>query len=1271
MLRPVQYATQEVGPQGDGQISAVGHLRSSHAAPPAGPSKPLSTIVRAASAVFALAICLFLLLPSGAFAQEFRGTISGSVLDPSGAVIPGASIEITNAETGAASHTVSDKAGLYVVPFLPPGSYVITVKKSGFETLTRNGIDLQAQEHPIINLTLTVGSANMTVTVTAEEPLVDQANSSVGEVISTESVDDLPLNGRTPVVLTSLSVGVVTTSAPGITHPFDNNAANSWSIGGTPNQVSEVLLDGSPDLTLLGAQAYSPTQDSVQEVSVRPFDTDASFGHTIGGVINQITKSGTNAFHGTMYEFNQIPNLDANLYFNSAPRQSNDVAKPTPTFHYNQWGLTSGGPVLLPKLFNGKNKLLYFFAYEGLKDNTPASTTLTVPTDAEKQGDFSALLATAAGGSANQLYLPGSGTAGSSFTRTAIPNNCLTNTTTNCASATTGLSENSIGAAYLKLFPEPNATGSASGIGNYNSNAPSIDTYNNEFGRLDYIPNDRNHVFFDYRHNNRKQVKNDYFGNHTTGTTLTRENWGSTLDDVVTLNETTVFDVRFNWTFFDEAHGTPAQAFSPASVGLPNSLATGSSEVQLPYVGLTSYQSLGDTSSAIDPTTSYQGFADVVKLMGKQTFKVGFDGRQYRLRVQNFGDSSGSFTFANSWVTNGTGGTGATTGGDLADLFLGMPTKGEYDLNAKGDYRSYYIGTFFQDDYKVSDHLTVNLGLRFDIDTPYHEKFGRTVNGFYPGSENSASAAAAAAFVASSTTYQGTTVKVASINTLGGLSFPSASGGAPYLTNKYGFWSPRIGFSYNPSFLKSKMVIRGGAGIFVQPETLASLAATGSYSSNALDNQEGFSASTAYSASLNSFFNQTGASTWANPFPSGYVQPSGSALGASTFLGSPATVAFMAPQQHDPYSERWNLGMQYTATNSTLVEVLYVGNRATHLPVATQNINATEMQYLTTNPYYDYNLSKAAGTTVNNPFAGLLPNGTSTYNAAKTAISNLMVPFPQFGSVAVNEQNETIGTSTFNSAILHVQQRAKHGLTLTANYSFAKLIEKDTRLNDQDIQLTKRTSPFDHTHHFTVGGTYDLPFGHGKLINFGDNKIVDKVLGGFVINSIYQFQTGAPIEFSSDLMLQPGVTLRQIKSAPRSTSLTGTGNSALVNASSIFVEGNTACPSTDVCDGSVYNAAVPNATFYNHYRTFPQTMGWVRMDGFNNMDASILKNVTLWREAHLQLRFETFNTLNHAVFATPNVTSATSGTSGAFGYITGVPSTAQPRQIQLGGRIIF
>jgi hypothetical protein len=1230
----------------------------------------------AITGLFALLICSLLLLPSGAFAQEFRATISGSITDPTGAVVPSASIMVTETQTGTINRTTSDGAGLYVVPFLPPGNYSITVTKKGFATLTRAGITLQAQEHPIINLALTVGGANQSVTVTAEAPLVNLENASVGDVISTQSVEDLPLNGRTPVVLTELSVGVITTSAPGITHPFDNNAANSWSISGTPNQVSEVLLDGSPDLTMLGAQAYSPTQDSVQEVSVQPFATDASFGHTIGGVINQITKSGTNKIHGTMYEFNQIPNLDANLYFNSAYYQS--TAKPTPTFHYNQYGLTVGGPVLIPKIFNGRNKLFFFFAWEGLKDNTPASQFVTVPTDAEKIGDFSALLKL---GPSYQLYEPNTGTldSHSAFTRTKVPSNCLTAAAsvadpTGCPT-NAGLTINPVAAAYMKLYPESNATGTNTGANNYNSNAPSIDTYDNEFGRLDYNVNDRNHVFFDYRHNHRTQIKNNYLGNNTTGTTLLRENFGSTLDDVITLNPTTVFDVRLNWTFFNEVHGALSQAFSPASVGLPAGLQSNSTEVQLPYISMgtcgsfTSFLCLGDTGSAVDPTTSYQVFSDMVKSLGRHTLKAGFDGRQYRLRVQNFGNSSGSFTFASTFMTSGSSGTAQPFGGDLASMLLGYPTSGGYDINTRADYRAYYIGAFLQDDWRVSNHLTVNLGVRYDIDTPYGEKFGRTVNGFNPLAVNSASNAAAAAFVASNATgtSNNTTVSVSSINTLGGLTFPSSNWGAPYqIQDSKGFWSPRIGFSYNPAFLKAKLVLRGGFGFFVQPETLASLAATGSYSSNAINNQEGFSASTPYIAATDTTNFQT-ANTLSNPFPNGYAQPAGSTMGASTFLGSTGSVSFLAPVEHDPYSERWNLGVQHSVTSSTLLEVLYVGNHAVHLPVNTQNINAVKMQYLTTNPYRDQNLASALATKVNNPFSGLLPG--SSYNAATTALSGLIVPYPQFGTASVNEQNETIGQSWFNGGMVHVQQRSKHGLTLTANYSFSKLIEKDTRLNEEDLQLTRRVSPYDHTHHFTVGGTYNLPFGRDKLFTLGGGKLADEIAGGWVINAIYQFQTGPPVYFSADIPLQPGMTVQNIQSNPRDTNRQGATGSvpAIVNATSVFVSGSgTTCTvaAGQPCDGTAFF----NGQYSNHYRTMPQTFGFVRADGFNNMDASILKNFKFKEKASLQLRFETFNTLNHAVFAAPVVADATKST---FGYVSAVPSTAQPRQIQLGGRIVF
>jgi len=1238
-------------------------------------SKKLFLLSRLAVAQVLLAV----ILGGFAWAQEFRGTISGTLTDRSGAVIPGAVVIVRETHTGTVNRTTSDSAGEYVVPFLLPGDYTVTATGTGFETVTRNGIALQSQEHPIVDFKMPLGRTDQTVTVSGAPPLVDQANASVGQVISTQSVADLPLNGRTPAVLTELSVGVITTSAPGITHPFDNNAGNSWSIGGTPNQVSEVLMDGAPDLTLLGALAYSPTQDSVQEVSIHPFDTDASFGHTIGGVINQITKGGTNRLHGTLYEFSQISDLDANLYFNGLNKT------PTPVTHFNQYGLTVGGPVFVPKVFNGKDKLFFFFAWERLKDSTPATALTTVPTAAERTGDFSQTLAagcptgyandpttaaaicnpdaalkqTSTYADPNQIYNPFSATLnGTTINRSPLLNNQL---------SAAGTAFDPVALNYLKLIPQPNNTAGAAADGqdNYLSNAPSIDTYNNEFGRIDYNLNARNHVFFDFRHNHRTQIKNDYFGNGLTGTTLLRENFGTTLDDVFTLNSTTIFDTRLNWTYFDEVHGTPGQAYNPALLGFPSALNASSEFLQLPYINFstggscgsfTSFQCLGDTTSALDPTTSYQVFADVVKVIGRHTVKVGFDGRQYRLRVQNFGDSSGSFTFNSNFVTSGSKGTAQTFGGDLADFLFGLPGAGEYDLNARADYRSYYIGSFVQDDWHVNNRLTLNMGLRFDIDTPFGDKFGRTVSGFNPTAVNSASTAAATAFAAAPNAI----VQAGGFNTLGGLTYPSSSGGAPYQTNS-GFLSPRFGFSFTPPGFHDKTVIRGGFGIFVQPETLASLAATGSYSSTALSNQEGFSASTTYLATSNNYL--TSANTLSNPFPSGFAQPAGSSQGASTFLGQ--AISFLAPVEHDPYSERYDIGIQHELTHSTLIEAMYVGNHGMHLPIAQQNINATKLAYLTTAPFRDQELSSAYGASVANPFAGLLPNGGS-FNGKTTAVSNLLVPYPQFGTSNVYEQNQTIGQSYFNSALFHVEQRASHGLTLTANYSFSKLIEADTFLNDEDTTPTRRVSPFDHTHHFTVGATYDLPMGRGKLLSFGDSRLFDQLFGGFVINSIYQFQTGAPIEFSADIPLQPGDTLKSISVKPRDTLPSSYGKPAL--NTSVFVTGNqTACASaTPNCDLS--GQTFFNGQYFDHYRTLPQTISSVRQDGFNNLDASILKNFNFTEGAYLQLRFETFNTLNHPVFAAPSVSSATSGT---FGYITAVPSTAQPRQVQLGARIVF
>lgn len=1191
-------------------------------------------------------------------AQEFRGTISGTVKDSSGALVPQASVVARETSTGTVSRTTTNAAGQYVIPFLLPGTYTLTATAKGFERIVHPGIILQSQDHPIINLSLRPGEVSQTVTVKATTPLLNMANASIGAVINTKSVADLPLNGRTPTTLAELAPGVITTGPPQLIHPFDNNAGNEWSIGGTPNQVSEVLLDGAPDLTELGALAYAPTEDSVKEVSIRPFDTDASFGHTIGGVINQVTKSGTNNLHGTLYEFGQISGIDANTYFNDRSH------KPLPVFHYNQYGLTVGGPVWIPRVYNGRNKLFFFFAWEGLKDSSPNTQLMTVPTAAEKAGNFAQTLAA---DSSNQLYNPFTSTVnGKNVSRTAIPGNDL---------AAAGLTLNPIALNFMKLFPAPNNTVGAKpdGEDNYISNAPSTDSYNNEFGRLDYNVNSRDHVFFDFRHNIRAQTKEDYFGNGATGTTLDRENFGSTLDNVFTLNPTTFFDTRLNWVYFDEVHTSPSVKYTPTAMGLPSYMQSNSTLPQLPFINFgyascgshTGFQCLGNNGAAMDPTTSYQFFTDMVKVIGRHTLKIGFDGRRYLMSVQNFGASSGSFEFNSSWVNSGTvNGVSKIFGGDLAAFLLGLPSNGssssgtgsQYDINARGDYHQYYIGTFVQDDWRVNSRLSINAGLRFDIDTPFTEKLGRTVNGFNPTA--TVNYVAQPTFSgASGSAPDGTTYTVSSINTRGGLTYPSPGDGAVYKTNS-GFLSPRFGFSYG---ITKNTVVRGGFGIFVMPETLATLAATGGYSSNALSNQEGFSQTTQLDATNDNYHTPSSNNILANPYPGGLLKPVGSSMGATTFLGE--GINFLAPVQHDSYSERWDIGVQQQLTANTMLEAIYVGNHALHLPIATQDLNAIKRQYMSTAPWLNPDMQAAYGQSVSNPFQGTFPTVNGVVNSAsmnkdsKVSLASLMVPYPQFG--AINEENQTRGQSWFDSAILYLQHRTSHGLTLTANYSFSKLIEQDTFLNNEDLIPERRISPFDHTHHFAAGATYDLPFGKGRMFSLGGGRLAQELAGGWVINGIFQYQSGAPLEFPTDIPLQPGTTLRDIKLNARDTS------GSIPALSPVFVTGkSTSCPTTGACNGTSF----VNGQYYAHLRTLPQTMSWVRSDGYNNLDASVLKNFDFSEGRYFQLRFESFNTLNHPIFNPPNVSSPTSST---FGYITAATKNSLPRQFQIGGRIVF
>jgi hypothetical protein len=404
--------------------------------------------------------------------------------------------------------------------------------------------------------------------------------------------------------------------------------------------------------------------------------------------------------------------------------------------------------------------------------------------------------------------------------------------------------------------------------------------------------------------------------------------------------------------------------------------------------------------------------------------------------------------------------------------------------------------------------------------------------------------------------------------------------------------------------------------------------------------QEGFSQTTTLNVPTN---NLTPTATLSNPFPTGIQQPVGSTQGLSTFLGQ--TVSFLNPEMKDPYSIRWNIGIQHEFSKNLLLEAVYMGNHAVHLPIAFTQLNVVPRQFLSTLPTRDQTLINSLTGTVTNPFAGLEP-GTSLNNATTTT-EQLLAVYPEFpvgsgsGSTGVIEQNLTTGSSYFESLNLRAEQRLSHGLSLIGVYMYSKLVEQDTWLNDTDPAPEKRVSPFDHTQHFVVASSYALPIGKGRAVNL-DSRWMNALAGGWILNGIYTAQTGQPLVWSNG-------------------STTSIGDY-------VYFGGNLAVNPTQV-NGVAFNTADFDTKsadqFQFHIRTFSTTFGNLRQEGINNFDASLLKSFRFTERSYFQVRFESFNIVNHPTFSAPNTTA----TSTSFGLISAQANL--PRQIQLGARFVW
>ncbi|MDE3105470.1 MAG: carboxypeptidase regulatory-like domain-containing protein [Acidobacteriota bacterium] len=1163
------------------------------------------------------------LLSAPLFGQETRSTVVGRVVDTTGASIPNAQVTLKNTDTGSVLKVVTDASGDYRVPFLAPGPYTITVSRNGFKSYSQSGLNLQTEQTATENITLAVGASDQVVTVSADAPLVDTATSTTGQVLTAEEVEDLPANGRSPLGFAHLEYGAVSKGkhSQSQTTPFGNSTADDFALGGGNSASNELTLNGVPNMQDGSRTAgFSPQLDAVDAVRVDEFSASAAQGDTAGGVVNITTKAGTNVFHGSLSEY----------YAGSRPFTAKPYFTPAGTTvastHFNQYGGTIGGPVRIPHVFNGKDKLFFFYAYEGYIGKAPNTLITSVPTQAERSGDFSALLAY---NSANQLYNPYSGVQSTNskgqtvISRSPIPGNILSNA---------GLQVSPVAAAYFAQIPLPNYNGAstkADGENNYFVADPTSNNYKSNMGRLDYNVSQANRLFVEAHRSHYVNSQNNYFNTLLSGTSSQQVLWGGQVDDVQTFSPTLSLEARLGFSRYTTASEPSSAGTNPSSVGMPGYIAANSTLQALPAMTFSdsaTVSSLSGTPGNTEAFDDIQLFTSLNKTWGHHTLKIGEDIRTNKYSLLSPGAANGTFAFknsANSFVTGGNQAAGAAVGAGPAQAFggamalfaLGLPSSGSYAINTAFQYDNFYYAGFAQDDWKVLPNLTISMGLRLDHETPVVESNNNLTTGWNPSLTNIVTGPAAAAYAASPNAALPTSAFAAT----GGVTYATPSNRSPYHTAPL-YVSPRVGFAYSPEFSHGKMAIRGGLGIYVNT--------FGDYNTGT---SYGFSQSTNYIGSINN--NLSPLTNLSDPFPATsnpLLQPTKSALGVNTQLGS--SIAFYSPVKV-PYSEKASLDIEQQFGHDLMVEVGYIFDHQVHNSYSNQISSTPILPYLSHLQGPDPTAQAFLTNTTTNPFYGLITtNPTVSLNTSKTiSVQSLLQAYPQYSSVT---ESLIPGQSVnFNGLLFRVTKRMSQGLQFNLNYEHSRQLGNTVQLNAGGPLVYEETAS-DFPDHVSLTGIWLLPVGRGRQF-FHNSRLVDEIFGGYSLTTIYQYLSGTPLSWGN---------------VNYTGSFTGFANNPH------YTKG----PSFNTTGFATASSAQLNG--YN-YRTFPQFL--LRSDPTKNFDFSLLKNFSVYDRLIVQPRFDAFNAFNRPQFSSPNLNP----TSASFGVITSQLNTN--RQLQLGVHLLF
>jgi hypothetical protein len=1149
--------------------------------------------------------CLVLLVAfvSPARAQQFTGTIQGIVQDATSALVAGADVSIINISTNEVRHVTTDREGAYVVPQLKPGSYRVVVERTGFKTATVDEIKVDVQQIRAVNVRLDVGGTTETVTVSATAAPIATVSSTISQTIENKRVVDLPLNGRNPFFLANLSPGVI--PAPG-SSPF---------ISGGRNATSEVTIDGisnvnaENNVSILDLN-YTPSVDAVQEFSVQTNAVSAEFGRLGGGVINLVTKSGTNQFRGTAFEFLRHSALDANNFF------SNRAGIQKGAFKRNQFGGNIGGPIRRGRTF-------FFVNYEGLRQATANVGTFTVPLPEWRRGDFSNLK-TAAGQPIiifDPLTTRPDPNNPGRFIRDRFPNNVIP-----------PQRMNPIARNLMQYWPLPNTTPTNvnTGANNYTVAGTSLSENNQIDSRVDHEFSATWRAFV--RFSSLFKAPNRPFNAY--GNLATPTNAGPTdssarslsVDNLYTINPTLLLNVRYGLNHRLVVRSPFSSGFDITQLGFPASVKQ-VAEIQaleFPRFDINGLSSLGQETFndlIIEPTTHSVNI-NATKILSRHTVKMGMDYRKFLLNFLQFGSPSGQYGFSQSWTQLDPNQGSSTAGFGLASMLIGVPDGGSLSHDPTPGSASAYWGFYVQDDWKVTSKLTVNLGYRYDFDVPRTERLDRLSFFDFDARSPLADVVPANPFFNPK-------------NLTGAIGFVTPDHRRQTPTD-FKHVGPRVGFAYS---VTDKTVVRGAYGIFYLASSMQAAGHTGSAG------MVGYRSTSSMIVSLDG---RTPVTFLDNPFPNGFNLPTGNSLGSSTFLGLGIGEGVFIDYR-SPYMQQWNLNVQRELPGKILFEVAYIGSKGTRLLAGESGITLSQL------PESFLNLGTQLQDQVPNPFFGIITNPSSPLRFQTVARGRLLRPYPQYNGV--NAFRVPYGYSIYHGATLKADKRFSNGLSFLMAYTWNKLIDDvsttvnflgqaSTRQNAYDRNAERAIGSQDIRHRVVTSFVYDLPFGRGKRFGEHANSAANWLMSGWQFNGIVAFQSGLPLIITQG---QNNVGLFNPTQRP-----TWNGNDANLSAS------------TDDKLRKWFDTSAFSITPAFTWGNTPRVMPNLRADGTKNFDLSLFKNnVFNGGKFNAQFRAEFFNAFNRVQFSAP----ATRVDSGNFGVVSGQANG--PRQVQLSLKLIF